>query len=131
MLLESKKMQHVATTKKGKSTYEAQVKKSEEIYKNTFDLYMQSREEAKTAAKELAAEMQKAKDVENEIISEASQQLKHYDAGHVRSALEDSDDDDDDDADASPKAKRQSLLAHSHSTDDDKDDDSSDDSDDN
>lgn len=123
MLRESRKMAQVATTKKGKRTYEKQVTDSQKIYKDTFDLYLQSRSEAQTAATDLAAEMQKAKEVEDEIIAEANKQLKHYEAGHMRSALEDSDDDDDDDS-AAPK--RQALLARGAKAEEEDDDDDDD-----
>lgn len=131
MLKESRKMHRVASTKKGQSTYLKQVKETEDIYKSTYELYTQSRAEASSAAKELASEMKQAQDLEDQIISEAKTQLKHYAESHVKSALDNEDSDDDDDV---VLAKHEGSLlskklvsgkADSEEEDDDDDDDDS------
>lgn len=129
MIKESRKMHRVASTKKGKSTYLKQAKDTEEIYRNTYELYTSSRAEASGAAKELESEMKQAQIVEDQIIEEAKTQLKHYAESQVKSALDKSDDDGDD-----AKHEEGSFLSKKtvsgKTADDDKDDDEEEDDDD-
>jgi len=129
MLQESKRMHSVASTEKAQATYLKQVKDTQQIYKNTFVLYEQSREEASDAARKLSSEMNAAKEVEESILGEAKTQLKHYENFPVHNVL---DDDEDDDASASKHSKGSFLAKKADATeaDDDADDDDKDDKDD-
>merc|ERR1719171_278098 len=76
MLGEGKQMLQLATTKKGKRTFERQVENSEQIYKDTSGLLAASRSEAQSAAQSLIREMQQARALEGDIIAEARAQLR-------------------------------------------------------
>lgn len=81
MLEEGRHMLQLATTKKGKHTFEHQVQSSEQIYKDTASLLAESRKEAMAAAQSLEKEMEKAREVGTDIITEARDQLKDLGAG--------------------------------------------------
>ena len=72
MLEESKQMHQLASTKKGKRTFERQLHDSEQIYKDTTSMLQDSREEANSAAKALLDEMQKAQALIKKINVEAA-----------------------------------------------------------
>merc|ERR1719440_1128158 len=71
MLEESREMHSLASTKKGKRTFEKQLHNSEQIYKDTSLMLQDSRDEANSAAHALLAEMHQAQDLIKKINSEA------------------------------------------------------------
>lgn len=81
MLEEGRHMLSLATTKKGKRTFEHQVQSSEQIYKDTASLLADSKAEALSAATSLIKEMDKARELGTDIITEAHDQLKFLDDG--------------------------------------------------
>lgn len=110
MLDEGKQMLQLATTKKGKRTFGRQVQNSEQIYKDTSGLLADSRNEAKSAAQNLIKEMEDAREIESDIISEARGQLrdlahgqeeqssKNLEMNQVKQKVQDSSQDEEDDA---------------------------------
>lgn len=81
MLEEGKHMLSLATTKKGRRTFEAQVQSSEQIVKDTAGLLAEGRKEALAAAQGLIKEMADAQQIGTSIINEARGQLNYIEGG--------------------------------------------------
>merc|ERR1719420_305588 len=109
MLEESKEMHSLASTKKGKRTFEKQLHNSEQIYKDTSLMLQDSRDEANSAAKALLAEMHQAQDLIKKINTEASNLQKDLSHGSTsvssstskETSKEDAEDDEEDSDDDS------------------------------
>lgn len=110
MLQEGQHMFKLATTKKGKHTFERQVQSSEQIVKDTAGLLADGRKEALAAAQGLIKEMEDAQELGSSIITEAKGQLNYLEDGastarapaqKAQQADDDSQDADDQDDDSS------------------------------
>eukprot|EP00746_Dinoflagellata_sp_MGD_P160553 gnl/MRDRNA2_/MRDRNA2_87376_c0_seq1.p1 gnl/MRDRNA2_/MRDRNA2_87376_c0~~gnl/MRDRNA2_/MRDRNA2_87376_c0_seq1.p1 ORF type:complete len:228 (+),score=76.48 gnl/MRDRNA2_/MRDRNA2_87376_c0_seq1:95-778(+) len=104
MLEEGRQMHSAASTRRGKATFEQQVKNSEQIFKDTTNMLSASREEAASASKALLSEMAQSKKLIQKIQSEARALQKDLDHDSMvpaksKTAEDDADDGDDEAAD--------------------------------
>jgi len=112
MLEESRQMHSLASTKKGKMTFDRQVKNSERIFQDTTNMLKDSRDEATAASQALLIEMSQAKRLIQKIQYEAKALQKDLDptnavnnARHSASAKsKKSEDDDEEEADDDDEA---------------------------
>jgi len=101
MLDEGRQMHSLASTKKGKSTFDKQVKNSEEIFQDTTNMLVASKEEASSASKALLSEMAQSKKLIQKIQSEAlalQKDLHHNSVSTMPAKSKKAEDDDDDEA---------------------------------
>lgn len=100
MLAESKQMHSLASTRKGKKTFEKQLRDSEQNYKNTVSMLQDSKNEAQNAAKALLDEMQTAQTLIKKINDEARNMQDDLSSGKLQAKkadkAEDSEEDDED-----------------------------------